>query len=62
MPATGGSDGSNVVTNAAAWFNSTASLAAYAEVADGGSSRHWDSDGHAGLGREPLLEDDGAGS
>ena len=61
VPATGGSDGSNEVTNAAAWVNSTASLGAYAEVADGGNNRRWDSGGRAELGREPLLADE-AGS
>lgn len=38
VPATGGLDGSNVVMNAAAWVNNTATLAAYAEVVDGGNS------------------------
>ena len=60
MPATGCSDGSNVVTNAAAWVNSTATLVAHEVVADGGNSGRWDSGEHAELGRE--LPKDEAGS
>ena len=60
VPATGGSDGSNVVTNAVAWVNSTATLATYVEMVDGGNSRCWDSGGHAELGRELLVDEAGS--